>query len=85
MRIEESETNMKAVNVITLLLIIVGGLNWGLVGAFDFDLVAALFGAGSALSRAVYVAVGLAAIWQLVPLFAASGRQPSALRGGSAS
>ena len=85
MRIEESETNMKAVNLITLLLIIVGGLNWGLVGAFDFDLVAALFGAGSALSRAVYVAVGLSAVWQLVPLFAMSGRESPALHRSSAS
>ena len=35
---------MRSLNVITLILLIVGGLNWGLVGAFDFDLVAALFG-----------------------------------------
>jgi len=59
---------MKAINIITLILLIVGGLNWGLVGLFQFDLVAALFGAGSGLSRLVYVLVGLSALWQLVPL-----------------
>ena len=39
---------MKILNLVTLLLVIVGGLNWGLVGAFDFDLVAALFGDAAA-------------------------------------
>jgi uncharacterized membrane protein YuzA (DUF378 family) len=43
-------------------------LNWGLVGLFQFDLVAAIFGAGSALSRLVYILVGVSALWQLVPL-----------------
>jgi len=59
---------MKLINILTLILVIVGGLNWGLVGLFDFDLVAAIFGGGSALSRIVYVLVGLSAIWQVVPL-----------------
>lgn len=59
---------MRALNVITLVLLIVGGLNWLLVGALDFDLVAALFGEMSPLSRIVYVLVGLSALWQIVPL-----------------
>lgn len=59
---------MRALYVITLVLLIVGGLNWLLVGAFDFDLVAALFGEMSPLSRIVYVLVGLSALWQIVPL-----------------
>lgn len=59
---------MRALNIITRVLLIVGGLNWLLVGAFDFDLVAALFGEMSALSRIVYVLVGLSAIYQIVPL-----------------
>lgn len=46
-----------------LVLTIVGGLNWGLVGAFDFNLVDTLFGEGSTLSRIVYVLVGLAALY----------------------
>jgi hypothetical protein len=48
---------------VALVLVIVGGLNWGLVGAFNFDLVAALFGDMSMLSRAVYILVGLSAIY----------------------
>ena len=59
---------MKALNILTLILVIVGGLNWGLVGLADLDLVAALFGDGSVPARAVYVLVGLAAVYQLVPL-----------------
>ncbi len=60
---------MRTINLITLLLVIVGGLNWGLVGLFDFDLVAALFGEMSPLSRIVYVLVGISAVVQLGPLF----------------
>ena len=59
---------MKVLNIITLVLLIVGGLNWGLVGLFGFDLVAAIFGAMSPLSRIVYALVGLSALWQIVPL-----------------
>lgn len=59
---------MNVINKITLLLLIVGGLNWGLVGLFGFDLVAALFGEMSLLSRIVYVLVGASALWQIVPL-----------------
>ena len=59
---------MRAINLLTLTLVIVGGLNWGLVGLFNFDLVAALFGEMSALSRIVYVLVGASALWQLIPL-----------------
>ena len=58
---------MRAMNLVTLLLLIVGGLNWGLVGLFNFDLVAALFGEMSLLSRIVYVLVGASAVWQLIP------------------
>ena len=47
-------------------LVIVGGLNWGLVGLFNFDLVAAIFGAMSSLSKIVYSLVGLAAIYVAV-------------------
>ncbi len=60
---------MSVINKITLLLLIVGGFNWGLVGLFGFDLVAALFGEMSLLSRIVYTLVGASALWQLVPLF----------------
>lgn len=59
---------MRAINTVTLLLLIVGGLNWGLVGLFNFDLVAAIFGDMSPLSRIVYVLVGVSALAQIVPL-----------------
>ncbi len=56
-------------NIVTLVLIIIGGLNWLLVGLFQYDLVAALFGGqGATLARVIYVLVGVSAIWQLVPL-----------------
>ena len=60
---------MRIANWATLTLLIVGGLNWGLVGLFGFALVAALFGEMSALSRIVYTLVGASALWQLIPLF----------------
>jgi uncharacterized membrane protein YuzA (DUF378 family) len=60
---------MRILNTLTLVLLIVGGLNWGLVGLFNFDLVATLFGEMSAVSRIVYALVGLSALWQLIPLF----------------
>jgi len=73
---------MKPLNLITLILVIVGGLNWGLVGLLDFDLVAALFGAGSLLSRIVYILVGASALWQFVPLTETfRSDEASALRG----
>ena len=63
---------MKAMNVATLALVIVGAVNWGLVGFFQFDLVAALFGGQDAvLSRIVYGLVGLAGLYQIVPLLGA--------------
>lgn len=65
---------MRAINTVTLILLIVGGLNWGLVGLAGFDLVATLFGEMSPLSRIVYVLVGLSALWQVVPLVSGKER-----------
>ena len=48
------------------ILIIIGALNWGLVGFFKFDLVAAIFGEKSAVSRFVYAIVGLAAVLYII-------------------
>lgn len=48
---------------LALWLVIIGGLNWGLVGAFDFNLVSLIFGDMSILARIVYILVGLAAVW----------------------
>jgi hypothetical protein len=54
---------LKTLDWIALILAIIGGLNWGLVGLFDLDLVALIFGAMSVLARIVYIIVGLAAIY----------------------
>ena len=63
---------MRFVNIDTLALVIIGALNWGLMGFFQFDLVATLFGGPqAAISRVVYGLVGLAGLYQLVPLAAA--------------
>lgn len=51
---------------VVLVLVIVGALNWGLVGFFDFDLVAKIFGDMSTVSRVVYAIVGLAGVWLAV-------------------
>jgi hypothetical protein len=59
---------MKTLNLIALVLVVVGGLNWGLVGLFDFDLVATIFGDMSVLSRTVYSLVGLSAVLVAVQL-----------------
>lgn len=57
-------------DTIALILSIIGSLNWGLVGIFQFDLVAWLFGGqGSLISRVVYTLVGLAGIWCISLLF----------------
>ena len=53
------------VDLVALILVIVGGLNWGLIGLLDFNLVDAIFGVGSTLSRIVYILVGLAALYTI--------------------
>ena len=61
---------METLDRISRALLIIGGLNWGLVGIFEFDLVAWLFGGSAAvLSRIVYTLVSLAAIWSIAKLF----------------
>ena len=55
---------------LALILLVIGGVNWGLVGIFEFDLVAWLFGgATSALSRIVYILVAISAVWCISFLF----------------
>ncbi|MBI2003114.1 MAG: DUF378 domain-containing protein [Candidatus Wildermuthbacteria bacterium] len=59
---------MKTLNLVAMVLVIVGGLNWGLVGLFNVDLVAIIFGDMSTLSRLVYVLVGASALLMLPKL-----------------
>ena len=56
---------MKSLHMVAMILLIVGGLNWGLVGLFGFDLVAAIFGAGETITRIIYDLVGLSAIYKI--------------------
>jgi len=56
---------LNTVDWIALILIVIGGLNWGLVGIAGFDLVAAIFGDMSVLARIVYILVGLSAIYTI--------------------
>ncbi len=58
--------NMNALDWVAYVLVIVGGLNWGLVGFFDYNLVAMLFGEGSGLTMVVYDLVGLSAVYMVV-------------------
>lgn len=57
---------MSSVGWVAFVLVVIGALNWGLVGAAKFDLVAAIFGDMSMLSRVVYVLVGLSAIYMIL-------------------
>lgn len=52
-----------------LVLTIVGALNWGLIGLFDFNLVATIFGSGSMLEKIIYILVGIAGIINIGILF----------------
>jgi uncharacterized membrane protein YuzA (DUF378 family) len=60
---------MKAVYTIAMILLVIGGLNWGLVGLFNFDLVAFLFGAMSGLSRVIYTLVGISAVYAAITVW----------------
>ena len=75
---------MRALDSVVAVLLIVGGLNWGLVGIFNFDLVAAIFGAGSTLSRIVYAVVGVCSLYWLVEWGAIRRRYGEAAPGGRA-
>ena len=56
---------MKTLNLITLTLVIIGAINWLLVGLFKFNLVDALFGSLSALTRIIYILVGISGLWAI--------------------
>ena len=56
---------MKLINGIALTLVIVGALNWLLVGLFEFNLVDAIFGSLSLLTRIIYILVGIAGLWSI--------------------
>lgn len=60
---------MKIIDKIALVLIIIGAINWGLIGIFNFNLVAAIFGDMTVISRIIYGLVGVSGIWGIKLLF----------------
>ncbi|STX27967.1 Domain of uncharacterised function (DUF378) [Legionella beliardensis] len=60
---------LNGLDVVVLIILVIGGINWGLVGLANFDLVAFLFGPMSILSRIVYCLVGLAALYTLYLIY----------------
>ena len=56
---------MKTLNLITLTLVIIGAINWLLVGLFKFNLVDAIFGSLSAITRIIYILVGISGLWAI--------------------
>jgi len=60
---------MKVIDTIALILIIIGAINWGLIGIFNFNLVDTLFGTMSVLSRIIYTFVGISGLWGIKLLF----------------
>lgn len=69
---------MEAIRKIATALTIIGGINWGLVGAFDFNLVDAIFGEGSVGSRVVYIIVGISALIAISSLVVSADRTRTA-------
>lgn len=59
---------MKIISLIAMILVLIGGLNWGLVGLFDLNLVAALFGT-TILAQLIYILVGISALWLIITSF----------------
>lgn len=60
---------MKIIDTIALILIIIGAINWGLIGIFNFNLVDTIFGAMSVISRIIYILVGISGLWGIKLIF----------------
>lgn len=58
--------NVRTLDKVVFFLLLLGGLNWGLVGVFDWDLVGAIFGPMTAVTRIIYCAIGLGAVYRFV-------------------
>lgn len=56
---------MKTLDIIALVLVIIGAINWGLIGLFGFNLVATIFGEMSIITRIIYVLVGISGLWSI--------------------
>ena len=59
---------MRHLHLIAIILLIIGGINWGLIGLIEYNFVASIFGSLTPLTRLIYILVGVAAIYELVLL-----------------
>jgi uncharacterized membrane protein YuzA (DUF378 family) len=67
-RNEITDWRLNGLDWVAIVLLIIGGLNWGLVGFFNFNLVDAIFGTMSVISRIIYCLVGLSGLWGIISL-----------------
>jgi hypothetical protein len=70
---------LNALDWICMILIVIGGLNWLLWGIFEFNLVAAIFGTLSVISRIIYILVGIAALYVLIFMLPKMGKKAAAI------
>lgn len=63
--IQKGDLNMKALDYTVLTIVLIGAINWGLIGFFDFDLVSTLFGQMSILTRIIYAVVGIGGLYAI--------------------
>ena len=73
---------MKTLDILATILIVIGALNWGLVGFFDFNLVQAVFGGMMVATRIIYTLVGIAAVYYIVEWSAMQERWAQEFPGG---
>lgn len=61
---------MKFIDRLSAILLCIGGINWGLIGAFDFNLITWLFGMSTLIvMRSIYIAIGISTLWQIFRAF----------------
>jgi uncharacterized protein len=65
---DERHFGLRTVDIISMVLVLIGAINWGLMGLFSFDVVAAIFGQMTTVSRIIYTLVGVAGVYTIVAL-----------------
>lgn len=68
-KFDMEELDMEVIDKIALVLIIIGAINWGLIGFFNFNLVETIFGQMSVMSRIIYALVGISGLWGIKLIF----------------
>ena len=67
--VDDNKLNLKIIDKIVLILIVIGAINWGLIGLFNLNLVSTIFGNMSLISRIIYILVGVSGLWGIKLLF----------------